>query len=92
MENVTFRVTGMSCSCEGSIVEKRVKKLRGVGSWVLNPFTNQLRVFFDPEAVTIPDIQKTVAKAGVKPELMADSVADAREPQTFGGGTERGCR
>lgn len=90
MENVTFKLTGMSCSCEGSIVEKRVKKLRGVESYVLNPFTYQLKVSFDPEAVTIPDIQKTVAKAGVKPVLMADSVADAREPQTFGGGTERG--
>ena len=39
MENVTFKLTGMSCSCEGSIVEKRVKKLRGVESYVLNPFT-----------------------------------------------------
>jgi copper chaperone CopZ len=90
MENVTFKLTGMSCSCEGSIVEKRVKKLRGVESYVLNPFTYQLRVSFDPEAVTIADIQKTVEKAGVKPVVMADGVAGAREPQTSGGSTERG--
>lgn len=88
MENVTFKLTGMSCSCEGSIVEKRLKKLRGVESYVLNPFTSQLRVSFDPEAVAIPDIQKTVEKAGVKPVLVADSVAAAREPQASGGG---GC-
>lgn len=88
MENVTFKLTGMSCSCEGSIVEKRLKKLRGVESYVLNPFTSQLRVSFDPEAVAIPDIQKTVEKAGVKPVLVADSVDAAREPQTSGGG---GC-
>jgi Cu+-exporting ATPase len=88
MENATFKLTGMSCSCEGSIVEKRLKKLRGVESYVLNPFTNQLRVSFDPEAVAVLDIQKTVAKAGVKPVLMVDSIADSREPQTSGGG---GC-
>ena len=88
MENVTFKLTGMSCSCEGSIVEKRMKKLRGIESFLLNPFTNQMKVSFDPDAVTMSDIQKTVEKAGVKAVLMGDSAADAREPQTFGGG---GC-
>jgi|GEM_PF-1650136 copper chaperone CopZ len=87
MENVIFKLVGMGCSCEGSIVEKRVKKLRGVESYVLNPFTNQLRVSFDPDTVTMADIQKTVQKAGVRAVLMGDSVAAAREPQTFGGGT-----
>ena len=88
METAEFKIVGMGCSCEGSIVEKRMKKLRGVESFLLNPFTNQMRVSFDPEAVTMADIQKTVAKAGVKAVLMGDSAADAREPQTFGGG---GC-
>ena len=88
METAVFRIEGLGCSCEGSIVEKRVKKLRGVESFLLNTFTNQLRVSFDPSAVTMWDIQATVEKAGVKAVLMGDSAADAREPQTFGGG---GC-
>jgi len=75
----------MGCSCEGSIIEKRVKKLRGVKDFSLNGFTNQLKVSFDPDTVTIADIQKTVEKAGVKALPMGDSVAKTREPQTFGG-------
>lgn len=86
METVTFKLVGMSCSCEGSVVEKRLKKLRGVESYVLNPFTNQLRVSFDPGAVTMADIQKSVDRAGAKAVLTDDSAASAREPQTSGGG------
>ena len=88
METAEFKIVGMGCSCEGSIVEKRMKKLKGVESFLLNPFTNQLRVSFDPSAVTMADIQKAVEKAGVKAVLMGDSIAGVREPQTFGGG---GC-
>ncbi len=89
MENVTFTLAGMGCACEGSIVEKRVKNLRGVGSYFLNPFTNQLKVSFDPEIVTIADIQKTVQKAGVTPVLMGGSGAEAREPRTPTGEAQR---
>lgn len=89
METAEFKIVGMGCSCEGSIVEKRIKKLKGVESFVLNPFTNQLRVSFEPESVTMADIQKAVEKAGVRAVLMGDSAAEAREPQTFGGST--GC-
>jgi len=66
METAVFRIEGLSCSCDGSIVEKRVKKLRGVESFALNAFTNQLKVSFDPSAVTLSDIQTSVEKAGVK--------------------------
>ena len=86
MENVIFKLVGMGCSCEGSIIEKRMKKLRGVEDFSLNAFTNQLKVSFDPDTVTIADIQKTVEKAGAQALPMGDSVAKTREPQTFGGG------
>jgi len=73
METAVFRIEGLGCSCEGSIVEKRVKKLRGVESFLLNTFTSQLRVSFDPSAVTMWDIQATVEKAGVKAVLVQSS-------------------
>ena len=53
METAVFKIVGMGCSCEGSIVEKRMKKLRGIESFLLNPFTNQMKVSFDPDAVTM---------------------------------------
>ncbi len=64
-----FRIEGMSCSCEGQIVEKRVKALKGIRSFLLNPITNQMRVVCDP-TVSVEDIQKSVSKAGVKAVLL----------------------
>ena len=73
METAVFRIEGMGCSCEGSILEKRVKKLLGVESFALNGFTNQLKVSFDPSTLTMLDIQATVEKAGVRAVLVQSS-------------------
>ena len=85
METAVFKVVDMGCSCEASIIEKRIKKLRGVESFLLNPFTGQLRVSFEPDVVTMADIQKAVQKAGARAVLTGDSATDAREPKAFGG-------
>ena len=70
-QTASFRIEGLSCSCEGTIVEKRVKALKGVKSYLLNPITYKMKITYDPTAVTIDDIQKTVSKAGVKAVLLA---------------------
>jgi copper chaperone CopZ len=65
MKTVSFRVSGI-CSCEGSIVEKRLKRLKGVDSFTLSMVTNRLSVAYDPAVVSAGDIEKEVAKAGAK--------------------------
>jgi Cd2+/Zn2+-exporting ATPase len=60
----TFQIEGL-CSCEGQIVEKRVKSLRGIAAFSLNAITNQMKVTYDPSIVSIPDIETAVKKAGV---------------------------
>lgn len=65
METVTFKIGGM-CSCEGPMVEKRLNKLKGVESFSLNLIMNQLRVVYDPSAVSVEEIEKAAAKAGAK--------------------------
>ncbi len=70
LTTLTFRIEGMSCSCEGKIVEKRVKSLPGVKSFSLNPITNQMKLTCDLNAVSVQDIQKSVSKAGVKAVLL----------------------
>jgi copper chaperone CopZ len=59
----TFQIEGL-CSCEGQIVEKRVKSLRGIAAFSLNAITNQMKVTYDPPIVSIPDIETAVKKAG----------------------------
>ena len=70
VNSVVFRIDGMACSCEGQMVEKRVKSLTGVKSFTLNPITNQMKLTYDQSAVSIKDIEAAVKKAGAKAVLM----------------------
>lgn len=65
METVVFKIGGM-CSCEEPMVEKRLKRLKGVDSFSLSLILNQLKVVYDPSVVSIADIEKAAAKAGAK--------------------------
>ena len=62
--SATFEIVGLGCSCAGQIVEKRVKGLMGVKSFSLNPITNQMKLTYDPSALSLQDIQTAVKKAG----------------------------
>lgn len=64
-EIATFRIEGLGCSCEGHIVENRVRSLRGIVAFGLNPITNKMKVSYDPSLVSIQDIEAAVKKAGV---------------------------
>jgi len=64
LNSATFQIVGLGCACEGQIVEKRVKALRGVKSFSLNPITNQMKLTYDPAALSVEDIQSAVRKAG----------------------------
>lgn len=64
LNSITFRIDGMSCSCEGQMVEKRVKSLKGIRSLSLNPITNRMRLTYDATTLSVKDIQAAVKKAG----------------------------
>ncbi len=66
MEQASFKIEGMSCSCEAGIIEKRMKKLKGVEDYAFLPISNVMKLTYDPGQVTVDDIQKAAAKAGVK--------------------------
>ena len=66
LNSAVFRIDGMACSCEGQMVEKRVKSLKGVKSFSLNPITNQMKLTYDPSALSVQDIETAVKKAGAK--------------------------
>ncbi len=70
LQLVAFRLDGLSCSCEGQMVEKRVKSLKGVKDFSLNPITNQMKLTYDSAALSIDDIETAARKAGAKAVLM----------------------
>jgi Cu+-exporting ATPase len=63
---ITYQLQGLSCACEGQIVEKRLKKLKGVSSFSLNPITFKMKISYDPALVTTEEIQKAISKGGAK--------------------------
>jgi Zn2+/Cd2+-exporting ATPase len=66
MKSATFGIDGMSCSCEGLMVEKRVKSLKSVANVSFNPITNQMKLTYDPASLTVSEIESAVKKAGAK--------------------------
>ncbi len=73
LETATFRIEGLGCACESAIVEKRVRALKGTAFFILNPITNQMKVSFDPAALSIGEIVTEVKKAGASAVLVARS-------------------
>jgi len=69
LQIANFKLEGLSCSCEAQIVEKRVKSLKGVKSYSLNPISYKMKISYEPALVTVEEIQKTVSKAGAKAVL-----------------------
>ncbi len=68
-KNVVLQLTGLSCSCETKMVEKRLKALKGV-EFEVNPISYKVRLAYDPDSVSIEMIQKEVAKAGAKSKVL----------------------
>ena len=75
MEHVSFKIEGMSCSCEAGIIERRMKRLKGVEDYAFLPISNVMKLSYDPGRVTIEEIQKAAAKAGVKAVLQPSSLS-----------------
>ena len=50
--------------------QKRVRALKGTASFILNPITNQMKVSYDPAAVSIGEIVTEVNKAGASAVLV----------------------
>lgn len=69
-QEVTFKLEGMGCSCEAKIVEKRLKALKGVKNYSINPISNWLKVTFDASLVTTDAIKKEIGKCGITATLI----------------------
>ena len=68
--SINLQLQGLSCACEGQIVEKQLKKLKGVNSFNLNPVTFKMKISYDPALVTTEEIQRAISKGGAKAVLL----------------------
>ncbi len=69
-KTITLNIEGMSCSCEASLIEKKLGSLAGVESYDVNTVSQQVRVFYDPAQVTVQDIIRSIPETGMNASLM----------------------
>ena len=68
----TFKLEGAGCACETKIIEKRIKGLKGVKSYDINPISNWVKVSYDPSLVSVDDIKKSISKAGMTASVVSN--------------------
>ena len=71
-ETITLYIEGMDCSCEASLIEKKLGSLAGVESYDVNTVSKQVRVFFDPSQITVQDIIRSIPETGMNASLVRD--------------------
>ncbi len=71
VQQETLLVKGMTCSSCVNAVERGVKKLPGIAQADVNFATEKLELAFDPEIVSLQEIQDAVVKTGYEVEAAA---------------------
>jgi Cu2+-exporting ATPase/Cu+-exporting ATPase len=75
MNTETFLVKGMHCASCSAIIEKTLKRVRGVESVQVNYGTEKANITFDPHAVSPQDLSGHIEKLGYS--LSIPQTADA---------------
>jgi len=71
----SFSVKGNCLMCKKTI-ENSVKSLKGISSFKWNPTKQLVKVKFDPEVITLEEIQKAVASSGYDTPIFKATDAD----------------
>lgn len=64
IEDLTFRIEGMTCASCAQNVERAVKKLEGIENLSVNIATDKMHVSFNHQKLKLSDIKKAVYDAG----------------------------
>jgi Cu+-exporting ATPase len=80
-EEARFGVQGMTCAACVARVERTLKKLPGVQDATVNLATEKAAVEFEPELVTLEELQSAVKSAGYEPVTTDGPSADAETTQ-----------
>ena len=77
MEKRVIPVLEMSCAVCAATVEKTVRELTGVEEASVNFSANTLQVVYDPDKISLKDMQAAVSAAGYDLVISENAEADA---------------
>ncbi|MEY8437587.1 heavy metal translocating P-type ATPase [Atopobiaceae bacterium 24-176] len=69
---VRLAIDGMTCASCSSIIERMVGRMDGVESMAVNLAANNGTLVFDPDAVTLDSVLKTIDELGFSAELIPE--------------------
>jgi len=65
-KNALLHIEGMDCEDETSLIEKKMKSLKGLESFQVDLMSQTLRVQYDPALLSVQEIIKSIAETGMK--------------------------
>ncbi len=65
IREITLQIEGIECSCEASLIEKKLSSLSGVTSYDVNPVSKRVRVGYDQSKIAVEDIIRSIAETGM---------------------------
>ena len=83
-ETVTLQIHGMDCTCYADLLARKLNSLSGVKGQEIAPVTGQARITYDPAAVSVQEIIRTVSETGMTASLVRSEGRKStwwREPQ-----------
>jgi Cd2+/Zn2+-exporting ATPase len=73
-KQVILHIEGMDCQDEVSVIEKKMKSLKGLESFQVDLMSQTLRVGYDPGLLSVQEIIKSIAETGMKARLEREKI------------------
>jgi len=73
-KKAVLHIEGMDCEDETSLIEKKMKSLKGLESFQVDLMSQTVRVHYDPALLSVQEIIKSIAETGMKARLERERV------------------
>ena len=73
-KSAVLHIEGMDCEDEVSVIEKKMKSLKGLESFQVDLMSEVLRVRYDPGLLSVQEIIKSIAETGMKARLEREKI------------------
>ncbi len=73
-KSTVLHIEGMDCEDEVSVIEKKMKSLKGLELFQVDLMSEVLRVQYDPGLLSVQEIIKSIAETGMKARLEREKI------------------
>ena len=74
IKSAILHIEGMDCEDETTLIEKKMKSLKGLESFQVDLMSQTLRVQYDPGLLSVQEVIKSIAETGMKARLEREKI------------------